>query len=131
MRKRFGRIPEKMLALFEQNVRNVKTRVLIALPASASEELRAFTLEKVLDTVFQDWLEHDNYNELGDKDWNDLASFVQMSAAIAGKQLEAQGKPIYEATLAALLEDWLHNWNDGDNDGPPDAYARAEIQFAN
>lgn len=130
MSRRFGRIPEKIVALLEHSVLNVKSRVVTALPPHADDELRAFTAEKVLEAIFRDWTEHENAEHLSDKDWTDLSSFVQMSAALAGKQLTAQGKPIYEASLSALLEDWLYNWNAEGADGPPSAQARARIQFA-
>ncbi len=97
----------------------VKTKVVTALPDSASDELRAYTVERVLETVLRDWHENGNKDGLSNDDLKDLASFVQMSVALAGKQLEAQGKPIFKATLEGLLDDWFYNWNVDGGSGPP------------
>lgn len=107
----FGRIPSETIELFRQNITIVRERVIISLPAQADEPLQALTLEKVLDAVFRDWQEHGN-TFLSEEDVSDLSSFVQMAAALAGHhQINAQGRAVFEATLSALLEDWLYNWN--------------------
>lgn len=106
----FGRVPSETVEFFQQNIADVKGKVLCALPAQADEQVRAFTLEKVLNTVFRDWAEHGN-TKLSSQDLNDLCSFVQMSTALAANQLNAQGRAVFEASLEALLEDWLYNWN--------------------
>lgn len=106
----FGRVPAETLQLFQQNIADVKNNVLSALPAQADEQLRGFTLEKILATVFRDWQEHGN-TFLSPDDVKDLSSFVQMSASLAGNQINAQGRAVFEASLSALLEDWLYNWN--------------------
>ncbi len=106
----FGRVPSETVEIFQQHIADVKVHVLAALPAQADEPMRAFTLEKVLDSVFRDWHEHGN-TRLSPQDLNDLGSFVQMSAALAGNQINAQGRAVFEASLIALLEDWLYNWN--------------------
>lgn len=119
MDKRFGRIPDKTLQLYERTVSDVRAKVLPALPQSAGEDLRAFTLEKVLEVIFKDWHEHGNTEALSDLDLQDLSSFVEMSVALASGQLQAQGRPIYEAALQGLLQDWLYNWNADGTPGPP------------
>ena len=106
----FGRVPSETVEFFLHNIARVSTDVLVALPAQADEQLRAFTLEKILETVFRDWNEHGN-TRLSPQDLKDLSSFVQMSAALAGNQLNAQGRAVFEASLSALLKDWLYNWN--------------------
>lgn len=117
MKAKFGRIPTDTYSFLEQAVTSIKNEVVIALPDSASDELRAFTLEKILDTVFKDWQQHGN-DKLSGEDLNDLRSFVQAAAALAGPQLNAQNKPIYKAILQGLLDDWLFNWN-AKQPGPP------------
>lgn len=109
MNGNFGRIPVETVQFCQRSVKDVQERVISVLPEEATEELRAFTLEKVLNVVFRDWHEHGN-DSLSDDDIADLSSFVQMAASLAGSSLNETGKPIYEATLQGLLEDWLYNW---------------------
>ncbi|MBX9568157.1 MAG: hypothetical protein K2X77_04640 [Candidatus Obscuribacterales bacterium] len=117
--KKFGRIPAQTIELFERTVADVKSKVLPALPHTAGEELKGFTLEAVLEIIFRDWHENNNTEGMREEDLADLASFVQMASALAGTTMHAQGRPIYEATLKGLLEDWLENWNKPDDPGPP------------
>ena len=117
--KKFGRIPPQTISLFEKTVADVKAKVLPSLPHTAGDDVKAYTLEKVLEVILRDWHENGNTDGMSDEDLADLASFVQMAAALAGSTIHAQGKPIYEATLKGLLEDWLQNWNAPGDPGPP------------
>lgn len=119
MDKKFGRIPSQTIDLFERTVADVKTKILPSVPHTAGDEVKAFTLEAVLNIVLRDWHENNNTEGLSEEDIKDMNSFVQMAAALAGTTIHAQGKPIYEATLSGLLEDWLENWNTPGDPGPP------------
>lgn len=116
---RFGRVPPETVALFQQVVQTVREQVVTGLPAHASQELRAYTLEEVLAIVLRDWRENENTSGLLPEDAADLRNFVALAASLAGAELNAAGKPIYQATLKGLLEDWLANWNSPGDPGPP------------
>jgi hypothetical protein len=89
----------------------VKSRMLGALPGCAGDEVKAFTTEMLLTIVFRDWLENENQTGLEAQDVDDLQSFVQCAASLAGPDINGQGLPVYQALLKGLLEDWLANWN--------------------
>lgn len=116
---RFGRIPQDTIELFERTVQDVKTKVIPALPSNADSAIRAYTMGKILEMIFRNWREKKNKNGMAEEDLRDLASFVQMSAALAGSQINSQGRPVFEATLRGLLDDWLENWNAAGAKGPP------------
>jgi hypothetical protein len=116
---RFGRIPAGTVELFQRTVQVIREQVVTALPAQASGDVRAYTLEAVLEIVLRDWRENENTTGLVSSDIQDLRSFVELAASLAGTDINAKGKPIYEATLRGLLEDWLANWNSPNDPGPP------------
>jgi hypothetical protein len=116
---RFGRIPSQTVDLVQGIVRAVGDQVLTALPASTSPEIRAYTMETVLGIVLRDWSENENTSGLLPEDIEDLRSFIALAASVAGNDVSGPRAPIYEATLAGLLEDWLANWNTEGDPGPP------------
>jgi len=115
----FGRIPRDTVHLFQKNVQIVRDQVVTALPANASQELRASTMELVLDVVLRDWRENGNTDGLLANDINDLRSFVALAASLAGGDLNGAGRAVFQATLKGMLEDWLANWNAPNDPGPP------------
>jgi hypothetical protein len=115
----FGRIPRDTVHLFQKNVQIVRDQVVTALPANASQDLRAATLELVLDVVLRDWRENGNTDGLLANDINDLRSFVALAASLAGSDLNGAGRAVFQATLKGMLEDWLANWNAPNDPGPP------------
>lgn len=116
---RFGRIPPQTSELFQHNIRLVNEQVLRGLPTHANAQIRAYTLEAVLDVVLRDWRENDNTTGLIDSDVEDLRNFVALAVSLAGNDLNGQGGAIYQAVLRGLLEDWLANWNADGDPGPP------------
>jgi hypothetical protein len=116
---KYGRIPPETLELFQKTVNQVKGEVLMSLPSNASAEVRAYTIETILEVVFRDWRENENTDGLEPADVRDLSSFVAMAVALAGSDLNGLGCPVYQATLKGLLEDWLYNWNAPGDPGPP------------
>lgn len=116
---RFGRVPPETVALFQQVVQTVRDQVVSGLPVYASQELRAYTLEEVLAIVLRDWRENENTSGLLPEDATDLHNFVALAASLSGSDLNGAGRPIYQATLKGLLEDWLANWNSPGDPGPP------------
>lgn len=117
--QRFGRVPPETVELFQRTTQIVRAMVPQALPAQAGEAIRAYTAETVLEIVLRDWRENENTTGLLDSDVADLKSFVELAASIAGQDINGQGAPVYQATLRALLEDWLANWNAPNDPGPP------------
>jgi hypothetical protein len=49
----------------------------------------------------------------------DLRNFVALAVSLAGTDLNNQGRPVYQAVLKGLLDDWLANWNAPNDPGPP------------
>ena len=117
--RRYGRVPPETVALFQQVVRAVREQVLAGLPSYASQELRAYTAEEVLAVVLRDWRENENTSGLLPEDIADLRTFVELAASLAGQDLNSAGRPVFQATLKGLLEDWLANWNSPGDPGPP------------
>lgn len=115
----YGRIPRNTVDLFERTIRQVRDEVVTALPGGAGSELKAYTLEAVLDTVLRDWRINDNTTGLLPQDIADLRSFVELACSLAGNDLGGRGLPVYQATLKGLLDDWLDNWNSDGQSGPP------------
>ena len=115
----YGRVPPQTVDLFQKTVKQIKGEVLTALPSSASAEVIGYTTEVVLEVVLRDWRENENTTGLEPADVKDLASFVAMSVALAGSDLNGGGFPVYQATLRGLMEDWLFNWNAPGDPGPP------------
>ncbi|KAB8140195.1 hypothetical protein F8S13_24545 [Chloroflexia bacterium SDU3-3] len=116
---RFGRIPPDTVSLLQRSALMVQEKVLPALPRSASEQVRAYVTETVLEFVLRDWRENENTEGLLFQDIEDIKSFVALAASLAGSDLNISGLPIFQATLRALLEDWLANWNSPGDPGPP------------
>lgn len=119
MTGKFGRIPPDTVNLFQKTVAQVKGEVLMSLPSNATEEVRAYTIETILDVVLRDWRENENTTGLEPADVRDLSSFVAMAVSLAGSDLNGLGFPVYQATLKGLAEDWLFNWNSPGDPGPP------------
>ena len=115
----FGRIPRDTVHLFQKNIQIVRDQVVAALPANADQNLRATTLELVLEVVLRDWRENSNTDGLLANDINDLRSFVALAASLAGSDLNGAGRAVFQAALKGLLEDWLANWNSPNDPGPP------------
>jgi len=111
MERVFGRIPLSTIELYQDTVSAVTATVLSALPENADTELREFTLSSVLTAVFRDWNENENKVALTETDLDDLGSFVTAAGSLAGKQVLQQSRPVYEACLLGLLNDWLYTWN--------------------
>jgi hypothetical protein len=122
--QQFGRIPAETVLLLTQHARQARSQIATALPP-APKELGSFTIAAVLDRTLRDWWANGNTHGLTDTDVDDLKSFVTLAAALAGgassMSLNApEGQAVYRATLTALLDDWLANWNADGHDGPPD-----------
>lgn len=130
MTQTFGRVRSSTVTRYRRCIQRVRNDVLTALPASADEELRIFTLSLLLTTIFSDWNENQNHEDLADKDWADFVSFVQLSAELAGKNLTTQNRPIYESSLQSLMDDWLYNWNESGHSGPPSLRSRQRMRSA-
>ncbi len=116
---KFGRVPPATVDLFQKTVQQVREQVLPALPGYANDTVKAYTVERCLETVFADWRENENSSGLDGKDVEDFRSFVAMAASLAGGGINDTGLPIYQASLKGLLEDWLANWNAPGDPGPP------------
>ncbi|MBC7545989.1 MAG: hypothetical protein H7338_24940 [Candidatus Sericytochromatia bacterium] len=115
----FGRIPTDTVALMRRTVTAIRDEVLTGLPSRANDEVRAFTLEQVLQIVLRDWSENENTSGLEATDVADLKSFVALAASLAGDDINQHGLPIFQASLHGLLADWLENWNAAGDPGPP------------
>jgi hypothetical protein len=116
---KFGRVPGETIDLFQKTIQQVNSEIITALPGSANDAVRSYTVEQLLEIVFRDWRENENTAGLEPADMRDLSSFVAMAASLAGSDLNGQGFPVYQAVLKGLLEDWLYNWNAPDDPGPP------------
>ena len=122
--QQFGRIPAETVMLLTQHARQARGQIATALPP-APKELGNFTIEAVLDRTLRDWWSNSNTHGLTDTDVGDLKSFVTLAAALAGGGASStslnspEGQAVYRATLTALLDDWLANWNADGQDGPP------------
>lgn len=115
----FGRIPAATVVLLTQQVRQATGPILAGLPSIAPQPVRDFTVRAVLERTIRDWWANGNAEGLGPQDVADLRSFVSMAAALADGARDTAGQAIYRAALAALLDDWLANWNADGVDGPP------------
>ena len=116
---KFGRVPDETIDLFQKTIQQVNKEIITALPGSANNAVRSYTVEQLLEIVFRDWRENENTTGLELADMRDLSSFVAMAASLAGSDLNGQGFPVYQSVLKGLLEDWLYNWNAPDAPGPP------------
>lgn len=119
--RQFGRVAPATVVVLDQQVSQVRTRVVEALPVGVSTPIRSFTTRAVLDRTLADWWRHGNTTGLLDKDIADLRSFIGLAVALAapmglGSDL---GQAVYRACLNALLDDWLEHWNSDGRDGPP------------
>jgi hypothetical protein len=125
--QQFGRIPAETVMLLTQHARQARSQIATALPP-APKELGAFTIAAVLDRTLRDWWSNGNTHGLTETDVADLKSFVTLAAALAGGGASSlslnspEGQAVYRATLTALLDDWLANWNADGVDGPPRRY---------
>lgn len=116
---KFGRIPPETVSLFQKTINQARDHIVSVLPPEASEQVRAYAIEQVLEIIFRDWHENDNTTGMEDADVEDLGHFVGLAAALAGNDLNGQGFPIFQASLKGLLNDWLDNWNAPGDPGPP------------
>lgn len=115
----FGRVPADTVVALSQHARHAAGPIAGALPASAPEELRQWTVRAVLTRTLRDWWENDNRGGLEAQDIADLKSFVELAASLPAALAPAEEQAIYRATLSALLDDWLSNWNADGVSGPP------------
>ena len=117
----FGRIPAETVVLLTRQVRQVEDAVKGGLPTGAPPAVRDHTVGAVLDHTLRDWWGNGNTAGLTAQDADDLRSFVALAAALAARPAlrSPEGEAIYRATLAALLDDWLANWNANGVSGPP------------
>lgn len=118
-RSRFGRIPQRTIALLEQTRDQVRQQIVTALPSNAGQAARDVVVEQVIGAVLRDWRENDNTTGLTGEDVADMQNFVRAAASIAGGDLSGPNRPVFEAVLAGMLEDWLHNWNSPNDPGAP------------
>jgi hypothetical protein len=116
---KFGRIPPETVTLFQKTIVQARDHIASVLPPEASEQVRAYAIEQVLEIILRDWRENNNTTGMEDADVEDLGNFVGLAATLAGNDLNGQGFPIFQATLKGLLEDWLYNWNAPGDPGPP------------
>ena len=123
-----NRVPAKVIDLLDGSARIARERVITALPSGASDETRAWTLQQVLGTALRDWLENGNLEGLVSEDVHDLRSFVSLAATVADLDRadpDGLSAATYKTVLAALLEDWLANWNSDGASGPPESEREA------
>jgi hypothetical protein len=116
------RVPPKVVDLLDATARTVRERILSALPAGVGDDTQAYVLQQVLGTALRDWLENGNVDGLMTQDVHDLHSFVSLAATIADlSHPDRTGLSLatFKTVLAALLEDWLENWNADGPSGPP------------
>lgn len=115
----FGRIPGELVLLLAQHARQATGPVLADLPRDIPGPVRDHTVRAVLDRTMRDWWANGNTEGLNEQDVADLRSFVALAASLAAGARDAETQAVYRATLGALLDDWLENWNAGGVDGPP------------
>jgi hypothetical protein len=115
----YGRIPVATLQLIQSQVQAATSAIATALPAGTDVEMRHFTVEAVLARTLRDWWENGNTDGLRSQDMQDLRSFVELTASLAGDLGVADNRAFYRATLDGLLDDWLVAWNANGIDGPP------------
>lgn len=115
----FGRVPAATVVLLTQHVRHATGPILAGLPSMAPQLVREFTVRAVLERTIRDWWANGNADGLAAQDVADLRSFVSMAAVLSDSARDPAGQAIYRATLTALLDDWLANWNADGVDGPP------------
>jgi len=117
---RYGRIPQDTFDLLANHIRRITGPIAAALPIGASVSRRNQTVFILLDTVVSDWRENDNFDLMTPDDIDDFQSFIEAASFVSGAEENAISAAIYEATLKALAQDWLANWNATDNSGPPE-----------
>jgi hypothetical protein len=115
----YGRVPQDTFDLLVQQVRRVTGPVASALPILSSNDVRNITIVEVLTVTLRDWRENDNLQGLQATDVEDLRSFVEAAASLAGDLQTPESIAIYKTSLRALLLDWLNNWNVDGCSGPP------------
>lgn len=115
----FGRIPGELVLLLTQHTRQATGPILADLPRDAPSIVRDHTVRAVLDHTIRDWWANGNTDGLTEQDVADLRSFVALAATLAAGARDPETQAVYRATLAALLDDWLENWNANGVDGPP------------
>ncbi|KAB8140193.1 hypothetical protein F8S13_24535 [Chloroflexia bacterium SDU3-3] len=117
----YGRIPADTVVLLTKFTRDAAGPALLYLPNDTPDHIRHYTTRAVASTMMRDWWDNGNIEGLATQDIADIQSFVALAAAVAigvGGWQHATACAAYRATLAALLDDWLQNWNDT-TDGPP------------
>ena len=117
---RYGRIPQDTVDLLTNHIRRITGPIVAALPIGASVSRRNQTVYILLDTVVSDWRENDNFDLMTPEDIDDFQSFIEAASFLAGSDETPLNNAVYEASLAAFARDWLANWNETDNSGPPD-----------
>jgi hypothetical protein len=117
---RYGRIPQDTVDLLSNHIRRITGPIAAALLIGASVSRRNQTVFILLDAVVSDWRENDNFDLMPPDDIDDFQSFIEAASFLCGTEENAISAAIYEATLKALAQDWLANWNVTDNSGPPE-----------
>jgi hypothetical protein len=117
----FGRIPADTVVLLTRQVRQVQDAVKGGLPESAPRSAIDFATGTLLEHTVRDWWQNGNTAGLTPQDADDLRSFVALATAVASPAAlrSPEGEAVFRATLAALADDWLDNWNANGVSGPP------------
>ena len=90
-------------------------RVVDALPAGSPGRWRGPTYRAVLAAIIRDRVENGT-GELEDGDVSSLEEFVRAAAAAASAAPQEHRDDAYEVVLQGLLEDWVDNWNEPEDD---------------
>lgn len=117
----FGRIPSETVVLLTRQVKQVEDAVKGGLPGEAPPAVRDASVGAILERTLRDWWGNGNTAGLMTQDIADLRSFVAAAAGLAERAGigTPEGQAVYRATLTALLDDWLFNWNAHGVSGPP------------
>ena len=117
---RYGRIPQDTVDLLSNHIRRITGPIAAALPIGTSVSRRNQTVFILLNALVSDWRENDNFDLMTPDDIDDFQSFIEAASFLSGAEENAISAAIYEATLNALAQDWLTNWNATNNSGPPE-----------
>jgi hypothetical protein len=94
-------------------------RVASSLPGGSPLAWRRLAYRAVLSAVLRDAVENDNRG-LEPDDAENLSRFVQDAAATASSVAVEYRDDTFEIVLSALLEDWVDNWDPGDEEEDED-----------
>jgi hypothetical protein len=94
-------------------------RIVDALPPGSPVAWRAPTYRSVLTAAIRDRIENET-GELEDGDVESLSEFVR-AAALAAESAPMEHRDIaYEVVLDGLLQDWVENWNEPEDEADED-----------